>query len=205
MVQHIIYLDYRDQYYTQGVYGWDIKIEYNADTQAFRWACINAQPWQLELDCCNGNWSIPIESGSTLRIWEMRCSPFQPLTSSFQPTDPSNLSIVAVNKHPHLTWTCSSDPSDAKYNIYRSANQSSGFVKITSSAISNNYYDDIEINLEYSPKLYYKVQAVSSDGSKSSVNYTNTFLTPSSDPTNLSITAVNYHPHLIWTRKRRIY
>ena len=56
------------------------------------------------------NW-IPIQSGTTISIWDILEESNPPGLSHFQPTNPTGLTVTKVNNHPKLTWTPSSAPS----------------------------------------------------------------------------------------------
>jgi len=154
---YFIYVDERDCDWNNRTLYSDPDITFNFDPSSHTWTAYGSG--------YNGS----VGSGSTFNIWTLKTSPQTPATSTFQPTDPSGLSITNVGGHPSLTWSASSDPSSAKYHVYRNGTQ------ITSSALTSPDYVDDDIDMgSHPPTFAYKVRAVSGDGTtSSSVNYTN--------------------------------
>jgi hypothetical protein len=159
--EETFFLDYRDDSLVVGGIGVDVLIRFEGFTGTLY-----------------GRGSNPISawdafsSGDTIRIWKLkRGSEALPLTSRFQPTDPTNLTISNYNSHPRLEWSAS-EPSSAKYLVYR------GITVITATPISNTCYVDTAYDIQPTGStVYYKVRAVSGDGTKHSINYSNTVST----------------------------
>ncbi len=90
----------------------------------------------------------------------------------FQPTNPSNLSVVSYNNNPRLTWTASLPSfSDIKYKVYRKRDPESWYLIATN--ISSTTYIDYEINTSFGQKrrrYWYRVSAYTD---KSSPGYSN--------------------------------
>jgi hypothetical protein len=128
-------------------------------------------------DVYTGTWEAnnnSISNGSTVCIWAANAgmkSVNTQNTAALTPTDPSGLSLSNSNGHPRLAWY-GSEPSSAKYVVYRGATQ------ITDPPISNTYYVDEDYQImSTGGRVIYKVRAVSGDGSKYSDNYTDTVST----------------------------
>ncbi len=117
----------------------------------------------------------PAEIGEneTVHIWDNGNGlSGSPSTSCFQPTDPSNLSISSSGGHPYLSWTAS-EPASATYHVYRSNTGSGGWTQLTSSPITPTTWLDEHVVMQSGSKKYYRVRALSGDGTKWSADYSN--------------------------------
>ncbi len=152
-----IYLDLRDDRIGGQSGGYDVYIMFSFAQGSFKFTTdlINESRWDT------------YSPGSTIDIWEYIDG--QQHTSSFQPTTPTNLTVSWNDDytHPLLQWN-SSEPSSACYNIYRRTGNGS-YQQIASNYGSTSYLDtQVGCGLQ---TYYYKVIAVSGDGSKQSPSY----------------------------------
>jgi hypothetical protein len=156
--QTYIYVDLRDGRYAgeyqSGPGTVDIVIRFDKANGTFYW---NNKVNQVY---------TPIANGETISIWRIKGKD-APITSGFQPTDPSNLTITSENGHPRLNWTAST-PDSVRYYIYRGNNQ----IALTSLAVPT--YLDEEVHAGSGATISYKVRAISADESKSSPDFSNT-------------------------------
>jgi hypothetical protein len=116
-----------------------------------------------------GNPDTLIVEGQTLKLWE-QCAwggGYQS-ASKFQPTTPTNLTLTNSGGHPKLTWRRSDPRVSAKYKVYR------GSTLITANAVSDTTYIDMQVSIGGgATTFYYKVRAVSGDGTKESPDFSN--------------------------------
>lgn len=91
-----------------------------------------------------------------------------------QPTDPYDLVITTLGQNPFLDWSNSDYPQIAlTYNVYRKINYGN-WTLIAEQTPASMYIDyDVQYGKPYSETYYYKVFAVSGDGTKVSENSTN--------------------------------
>ena len=97
------YLDWRDDRYPYFGITPDFGIKYDGNASPRFSFCRIAE-------LSSENW-IPIQSGTTISIWDILEESNPPGLSHFQPTNPTGLTVTKVNNHPKLTWTPSSAPS----------------------------------------------------------------------------------------------
>lgn len=158
----VFYLDYRHDSLGLAGTGVDALIRY--DGSAHRLWARGYNP--------DSSW-YAFDSGDTIRIWRLRRGPdVQQHTAQFQPTSPENLTLSNSGGHPKLTWSRSEPRGSAKYKVYR------GSTLITSTAISDTSYTDTQVSIGGgATTFYYKVRAISGDGTKESPDFSNTVST----------------------------
>ncbi len=155
----------------------DIKLKFGDGSDQWEYkhgaSCNDTAFWHT---ITNGNiytiwdiWDDCVEAGWTSDSPDM---------SPFQPIDPTNLSISIAGvypKHPLLTWERSEPVESAKYNVWRKEEQSQ-WHEIASNLTTNSYLDEEVDIFGMGPQstFYYKVRAVSGDGTKESNGYSNT-------------------------------
>jgi len=106
-------------------------------------------------------------SGDTIKVWKLkRGSSAVAATGRFQPTNPTNLSITAVDRHPYLTWNRCKPRDSARYHVYRSTSENGTYTQLTSTALSDTSYSDTQIRTGGGTPRFYKVRAISGDGNK---------------------------------------
>ncbi len=168
------YLDTRDNDYPYSISGYgqnDAAIK-DDGTHFYRDAGVPDYPDEVNTEISNGE-----EVGMWI-MWEKEQNPPTPSRDRLQPTDPSNLSIMPFGpfpKHPKLTWTRSEPTDETKYNVWRKEEQSQ-WHEIASNLTTNSYLDEEVDIFGMGPQstFYYKVRAVSGDGTKESNGYSNT-------------------------------
>jgi hypothetical protein len=158
---HYIFIDFRDSYYFGGHYSTysttpDVVIRYDGSTQSLAWK---------DKDITPDEWHS-VAVGNTLTIWEMK-NQGSPTTADFQPTSPTNLTVTNESGHPRLNWTAST-PDSVRYYVYRGNNQ------IAFTSLATTTYLDEEVRAGSGATIYYKVRAISADGTKPSPDFSNT-------------------------------
>ncbi len=81
---------------------------------------------------------------------------------------PSNLNAASTGLIANLTWSPSSDSNIAGYHVYRSANSSGPFTRVSSAIVPTLFYDDITPT---GATYYYLVRAVKLETSSSGTFY----------------------------------
>ncbi len=158
------YLDYTDDAYgrSYAVGLMDVWILYDDSENEFYWSS----------DHTGGNLGTftRITNGNTVGVWTMYGYSSPQDQSKFQPTTPTNLQVTwnSDYTHPFLQWDASSPYLAALYDIYRRTRNGS-YQQIASNYGSTTYLDtQVGCGLQ---TYYYKVIAVSGDGSKQSPSY----------------------------------
>jgi hypothetical protein len=153
-----IYVDFRDCRYTTEYSGGpgsvDIRIRYDKSDGTFYW---NNKVNQVY---------TPLANGETIGIWRIKGKE-APITSGFQPTTPTNLTVTSENEHPRLNWSAST-PDSVRYYVYR------GNTQIALTPLASPTYLDEEVRAGSGAAIYYKVRAISADGTKPSPDFSNT-------------------------------
>ncbi|PIW70483.1 MAG: hypothetical protein COW08_01555, partial [Ignavibacteriales bacterium CG12_big_fil_rev_8_21_14_0_65_30_8] len=124
-----------------------------------------------------------------------------------QPAKPQNLNLSIVDSHPYLTWDANLESDTSSYKIYK-ANTSGGeptsYNYVTTVSSSQTSWTDPVITYgDPSYKIFYKISAVDNTNKESVLSdyvWTNYLSSPNpSQPKNLNLSIINYHPHLTWS------